>query len=86
VLAYDPVTDCSEVELQVKARLEAGAEIEVITPEMDDFTTTIVELKQIQGEKTALAHPGTTARARCRGRLKALQILRRPLAGRESGD
>jgi putative protease len=86
VLAYDPVTDCSEVELQVKARLAAGAEIEVITPEMDDFTTTIVELKRIQGEKTALAHPGTVARARCRGRLKALQILRRPLAGRESGD
>ena len=75
VIAYDPETDCSEVELKVKARLRVGAEIEVITPAMDDFTTTIIELSRIElnrprEEKIPEVHPGTEVRARCRGRLE----------------
>ena len=84
VLEYDSATDCSLVDLKVKAGLEAGAEIEVISPALDDFTTTVLELECRRGEKVARVHPGTAARARCRGRLERFQILRRPLADRES--
>ncbi len=78
VLEYDPVADCSRVELQVKDLLESGSEIECITPQMDDFTTMIVDLRDFRGEKRERMHPGTRALALCRGRLRPFHILRQP--------
>ena len=76
VLEYDAVADCSRVELLVKDLLESGLKIECITPRMDDFTTMVVDLRNLQGEKRERMHPGTRALALCRGRLQPIYILR----------
>ena len=69
------------VRLNVKDRLVAGAEIEVITPAMKDFKTTILTLQKGSGENVMEVHPGTMARARCRGSLSRYNILRQPVIG-----
>ncbi|HIE07383.1 MAG TPA: hypothetical protein EYP64_05005, partial [Desulfarculaceae bacterium] len=71
------------VRLNVKDRLTLGAEIEVITPDMKDFMTTIVLLEKENGDKLDVAHPGTIAVACCQGQLQVGNILRQPVAGKD---
>jgi len=73
------------VERKVKERLEVGMEVEVINPELADFTTSILQLWDEKSGELAVAHPGTRVRARCCGRLRPYQILRRPMAGAQGG-
>jgi len=69
------------VMLNVKDRLILGAEVEVVTSDMKDFMTTILSLAGADGEPVTEVHPGTVARARCRGSLYYLNILRQSIAG-----
>jgi len=64
------------VRFNVKDRLTAGSEVEVITPGMQDFMTTIISLYKENGDRIDVAHPGTIAVAFCRGQLQAGNILR----------
>ncbi|MCK5783844.1 MAG: U32 family peptidase C-terminal domain-containing protein, partial [Desulfobacterales bacterium] len=67
------------VRLNVKDRLTVGSEIEVITPEMQDFKTTIILLQKENGDKIDVVHPGTVTVAYCQGQLKVGNILRRQI-------
>ncbi len=83
-LVLEVLADCNETEtcrvrLNVKDRLTTGAEVEVITPELQDFMTGIVSLEKENGDPIEIAHPGTIAVAYCRGRLQVGNILRRPV-------
>jgi len=64
------------VRLKIKDRLVAGAEVEVITPGMQDFMTTVISLQNENGDNIDVAHPGTLAVAYCQGQLKVGNILR----------
>ncbi len=64
------------VRLKVKDRLMVGSEVEVITPGMQEFMTTIVSLQKENGDRIDVAHPGTIAVAYCRGQLQTGNILR----------
>jgi putative protease len=70
-----------KVRLNVKDRLTAGAEVEVITPGMQDFMTSIISLQKENGDEIDVAHPGTVAVAYCRVQLKAGNILRQAVIG-----
>jgi putative protease len=67
--------------LNVKDRLTLGTEVEVVTSDMKDFMTIVLSLAKEDGEPVTEVHPGTVARARCRGSLSQLNILRQPVAG-----
>ncbi len=81
VLENNPENNNCRVRLKVKDRLISGGEIEVITPDLKDFMTTIDSLVNESGEKIDTAHPGTMAVAHCRGQLQVGNILRQPVTG-----
>ncbi|MCK5681983.1 U32 family peptidase [bacterium] len=69
------------VRINIKDRTVLGGKLEVITPGMKDFLTTIISLQNERGEKIDIAHPGTIAIARCQGELQVGNILRQPITG-----
>jgi len=76
LIDYDAAADSSWVRLSIKDRLRCGESFEVLAPKMDIFSVMVLELRNECGEVLAEVHSGTTASARCRGRLAPLQILR----------